>query len=210
MRDVSALHTLYSALIQATATIVAIFAGLLAISTFRGHQWGKLYGDSMITTREVTQSLAQLKEIARATQPDDEKGQQPIQFQMDERTQQLFDAQRAIGEQIQEHILATLDYKLIRRALLFLGLFGIVLPSILLALLPHDPAPFLRSYFALAGYAFSLLGILLLVTQLGPSTDMRFASKRSEFIQAWNVLSVLLALCLLGVVFAHLLPFPTG
>jgi hypothetical protein len=209
MRDVSALHTLYSALIQATATILAIFAGLLTFSTFRGHQWGKLYADYMITTREVTQRLTQLTEIARAAQPDDEKGQQPIQFQMDDRTQQLFDAQRAMGEQIQEHILATLDYKLIRRALLFLGFFGIVLPSILLALLPHDPAPFLRSYFALAGYAFSLSEILLLVTQLGPTTDMRFASKRPEFIKAWRVLSVLIALCLLGVAFAHLLPFPT-
>jgi hypothetical protein len=210
MRDVSALHTLYSALIQATATIVAIFAGLLAISRFRGHLWGKLYADYMVTTREFTQSLAELKEIARAAQPAGAKGQQPIQFQMDERTQQLFDAQRAIGEQIQEHILATLDYKLTLRALLFLGLFGIALPSFLLALLPHDPAPFLRSYFALAGYAFSLLGILLLVTQLGPSTDMRFASKRPEFIKAWHVISVFLALFLLGVVFAHLLPFPPG
>jgi hypothetical protein len=111
MRDVSALHTLYSALIQATATIVAIFAGLLTFSTFRGHQWGQLYADYMRTTREFTQSLAQLKEIARAAQPDDEKGQQPSQYELDESTQQLRETLRAMGEQIQEHILATLDYK---------------------------------------------------------------------------------------------------
>jgi hypothetical protein len=54
-------------------------------------------------------------------------------------------------------------------------------------------------------------GADLLAEASGPelASHMRFASKRPEFINAWRVLSVFLALCLVGVVFAHHLPFPS-
>ena len=56
MRDVSALHTLYSALIQATATILAIFAGLLTFSTLRGPPMGATPTPAIMITTENSRS----------------------------------------------------------------------------------------------------------------------------------------------------------
>jgi hypothetical protein len=208
VHDISTVATLYSALIQANATILAIFTGFLTFSTLRGPLWGRLLADFQVTNREFTQRLTQLSERARAAQ-DPENPQQEIQFTMDEVTEQLFEKQKALGKTIEEHIITISDYKFSLRPILFLGLFGVVVPAVLLAYLPHDQAPFTRSYFAITGYAIALFGILLFVRQFGPDTDLRLSSKRPDVIKAWRVLGVSLALCLLGMDFAHLLPFPT-
>jgi hypothetical protein len=109
---------------------------------------------------------------------------------------------------MEEHVIAISDYKFSLRPILFLGLFGIVVPAGLLAYLPHDQTPFSRSYFAIAGHAIALFGILLFVKQFGPNTDLRISSKRPDVIKAWRILGTLPGICLLGVLFAQLFPFP--
>jgi len=157
VNDTSALSALYSALIQANATILAILGGFLFAFPRRNGQPDKT---PPAESQPIAAPTANLRHYSAAT-----------------------------------------------LALLFLGCFGIFVPSVLLALLPSDPAPFLRSYFALAAYGCSLFGIVILLMTMAPEHTGR-ADELYDLNLTISVWLTVLILSFIGILFAHLIPLP--
>jgi hypothetical protein len=157
MRDVSALQTLYSALIQANSTILAILAGFLLAfpRSLRSHS------DTTTTGSEEHQG---------------------------------------------PHLVAR-HFSVAFTVVLFIGIFGIFMPAVLLALLPSDPNPTLRSYFAVAAYGTSLVGITLLLLELDPeSTDPD--NPPPNFARAYKAWLIIIAAFSFGILVASFIPWP--
>jgi hypothetical protein len=92
--------------------------------------------------------------------------------------------------------------------LLVFGFFGILIPAVLLVLLPLDPAPFRRSFFALGAYALSLFGIVMLLAELVPEPTDTPEEEQPDTMMAWRILLGLLLLCLIGMIASQFIPLP--
>ena len=197
MQHISSLETLYSALLQGGATIVAILGGFLL--TFgvahRANVTSLIHasdrtGEAVRKQENAVEKLLERTKALSSTRtqpgiPDSTITEEDLNKEREARqaaVQQLKETRSLIAE-LEERAASALErldietysalhFQRAGLALMLLTLFCIVLPSIALAWLPVDTDPIRRSIFAVFGFATALSYICILVLRPGMADDM--------------------------------------
>jgi hypothetical protein len=239
MPDTSSLQSLYSALIQAGATIVAVLGGFL-LTFGPGRQEATLDRIRSIedSTRQMEQHQRRLQDfidsypnpyshpalgrVLRSENPPESVLSEMQTTQQQGRelvvtTDRLVEHARHERDRLRAHLKTMPQFYDAGLALTALTLFCLIFPLIALAWLPSDTDPFRRSFFAVVGYSTALLYVPLLAFKTVTASTSRLfgddevTTNHPTFL-SWIERGMLLALIVsaIGFIAISFLTPPTG